>query len=311
MTLNNYQDILQYIDLLLKHNSFTKAAKDLYISQPYLTQIIKKIEDDLGTEIINRKSPQLQLTEAGKVYYQYLENSEAELNQLKNTLIQYNEDSPISLSIGVLSSLATFILPITLPKFVQAHPEVTLTILEDLPSNSEAKAMSQEIDFYIGQNPETVSPSLITHLCGTHRYYAVIPPSSDLYVSGSVQLSPNTIAIDKLLSQDLVLTSSGSAIRRQINRLLKRYNITPNIVLESTNIYTVSKFAEHGTGVAFIPESAVPTLQEDLEYNLYPISLDLMSVDFFIAYFSQFYLTDLHHDFLNRFITIVQTHLIV
>lgn len=84
---------LQYIDALLKHGNFTKAAKDLYISQPYLTQTIKKIEKELGTEIINRKSPQLQLTDAGKIYYQYLETIEEEGDFLNKKISQIYKNS--------------------------------------------------------------------------------------------------------------------------------------------------------------------------------------------------------------------------
>ena len=64
--------MLQYIDVLLKHGNYTKAAQNLYISQSYLTQTIKKIENELGIEIINRQTTPLQLTEAGKIYYDYL-----------------------------------------------------------------------------------------------------------------------------------------------------------------------------------------------------------------------------------------------
>ena len=59
---------LQYIDALLKHGNFTKAAKDLYISQPYLTQTIKKVEKELGTEIVNRKEPAAAINRCGKKF---------------------------------------------------------------------------------------------------------------------------------------------------------------------------------------------------------------------------------------------------
>jgi len=55
MTKINSLNMLQYIDVLLKHGNYTKAAKNLYISQSYLTQTIKKVENQIGIEIINRK----------------------------------------------------------------------------------------------------------------------------------------------------------------------------------------------------------------------------------------------------------------
>lgn len=298
---------LQYLDALLKHGNFTKAAKDLYISQPYLTQTIKKIEKELETEIINRKSPQLQLTEAGKVYYQYLEATEDEINHLKKSLSKYTATIHSTIQIGILPSLATYLLPIFLPSFIEENPETSLSIEEDLPKLNELKTTNQELDFYIGQNPESVCPSLITHECGYQTYYAVIPQSSDLYQPDALILKKGTIPMDHLLAQKLVLTTSGSAIRRQIDRLLHRYKITPTIVLESSNIYTVAELAKNNSGVAFVPEGLIHP-SKDAEYNLYPLSTDLISLEYFIAYSANKTLSSTEQAFVNSFVDMVNLH---
>lgn len=298
---------LQYIDALLKHGNFTKAAKDLYISQPYLTQTIKKVEKELGTEIVNRKSPQLQLTDAGKIYYQYLETIEEEGEQLKRTLAKYTiTDNPV-IRIGILPSLATYLLPLVVPVFMKTSPETVLSINEDLPKINEVKTINQELDFYIGQNPESVSPNLITRDCGHQTYYAIIPKSSDLFQKGKRLLEKGTIPIDRLLKQKLVLTTSGSAIRRQVDRLLQRYKITPTIVLESSNIYTVAELAKNDTGVAFVPEGLL-TDSNSADFNLYPISIDLISIEYFIAYSADKTLAPTVQAFLDTFIQAVRAH---
>ena len=298
---------LQYIDALLKHGNFTKAAKDLYISQPYLTQTIKRIENELGAEIVNRKSPQLQLTDAGKIYYQYLETIEEEGEQLKRTLAKYTiTDNPV-IRIGILPSLATYLLPLVVPVFIKSSPETVLSINEDLPKINELKTINQELDFYIGQNPESVSPNLITRDCGHQTYYAIIPKSSDLFQKGKRLLEKGTIPIDRLLKQKLVLTTSGSAIRRQVDRLLQRYKITPTIVLESSNIYTVAELAKNDTGVAFVPEGLL-TDSNSADFNLYPISIDLISIEYFIAYSTDKTLAPTVQAFLDTFIQEVRAH---
>lgn len=298
---------LQYIDTLLKHGNFTKAAKDLYISQPYLTQTIKKIENELGAEIVNRKSPQLQLTDAGKIYYQYLETIEEEGEQLKRTLAKYTiTDNPV-IRIGILPSLATYLLPLVVPVFMKTSPGTVLSINEDLPKINELKTINQDLDFYIGQNPESVSPSLITRDCGHQTYYAIIPKSSDLFQKGKRLLEKGTIPIDRLLKQKLVLTTSGSAIRRQIDRLLQRYKITPTIVLESSNIYTVAELAKNDTGVAFVPEGLLID-SKSADFNLYPISIDLISIEYFIAYSTDKTLAPTVQALLDTFIQEVRAH---
>lgn len=295
---------LSYIEALLKHQSFTKAAKDLYISQPYLSQFIKNIEDELGVEIINRRSLQLQLTAAGKLYYDYLVSAEKDKQQLLQTISDSRNSDETKLKIGILSSLATFLLPLTLPKFLESYPKTAFTIHEDIPKNNELKAINGEIDFYIGQNPETVAPSLSIQSVGSHPYYAIIPPNSRFYEAQQTYLPPNTIAMNELLAEPLVLTTTGSAIRRQVDRLCQRYGVNAHVLLESENIYTVSQLAQHNAGVTFIPLSIVAYMDQQLPFNLYPISKDLISVDFFIAYQNNRHLSELDEAFIAHFNTL-------
>ncbi|MGU9505008.1 LysR family transcriptional regulator, partial [Bacillus paralicheniformis] len=84
--------MLQYLDTLLRYGNFTKAAQQLYISQPYLTQLVRRKEKEMGVELINRHSAHLQLTEAGKLYYQYLENVNQEEVNFQHKLTQYNNN---------------------------------------------------------------------------------------------------------------------------------------------------------------------------------------------------------------------------
>ncbi|MGP6138571.1 LysR family transcriptional regulator [Jeotgalibaca sp. A127] len=299
--------LLQYLDALLKHGSFTKAAKDLYISQPYLTQTIKRTENDLGIEIVNRKSPQLQLTEAGKVYYRYLESIEESSEDLKRQLAKYSMTGKPTIRIAILPSLATYLLPLVLPVFKNKFPHISVTILEDVPKNNELLTIKEEVDFYIGQNPEAVSPSLITIDCGFQNYYAIIPPSSEFYCEGVQYLTENSISVEELLCQELVLTTNGSAIRRQIDRLLNRYKITPRIAFETSNVYTVAELAKQDLGVAFVPEGLVHATNSTA-YNLYPITTTLISLEYFIAYPASKMLSENEKLFLDIFTTIVQKH---
>ena len=176
-----------------------------------------------------------------------------------------------------------------------------ISAIIELGVDSKSRVNDQELDFYIGQNPESVSPSLITHDCGHQTYYAIIPKSSDLYQADRRLLAKVAIPIDRLLQQKLVLTTSGSAIRRQIDRLLQRYNITPHIALESSNIYTVAELAKNNAGVAFVPEGLL-TKSEGIEYNLCPISSDLISIEYFIAYSTAKTLTPALDAFLETFV---------
>lgn len=279
----DYVNMLHYLEHLLKHGTFTKAAKALYISQPYLTQTIKKVERDLGVEIIDRTVTPLQLTEAGGAYRKYLKSLESGQETFRSSLTKYQSPDKQLIRIGVLASLGQYLLPRYLPEFLQGREDITFQIFEDLPENNEKRLLGGEVDFFIGQNYESLTSELRTHNFGKNRYFAIIPSSSRFYCSVSRFLEPGSLKIKDILSEKLVLTTHGSEIRRQLDYLLKKYKVTPDIVVETGTIQTVVALAEGGIGTTIVPEVLV---HEDFEgpFNLYLLPDDVINLSFFIAY---------------------------
>lgn len=302
MYLKDAKKTLQCFDALLAYGNFTKAAHALYISQPYLTQFIQKLERELHVQLISRMPNHLQLTEAGKTYYNYLETLENDTAQFSEKLQQYQtKTTDTTLQIGILSTLGSYLLPRFIPQFLEAHQHVKLLINEDQPRHSEAKLLAHKLDFYIGQNPETLSSNLVAHACGNRHYFAVIPAQSTLYDSKQTLLAPGTISMKALLSEPLLLTANGSAIRRQVDYLLQKYQIQPNILVESDNIFTIYQLSQKGSGVTIVPEELVQQPITNTGYNLYPLSDRLISIKFFIAHHADKTLTPLEQALITTF----------
>ncbi|GBG94411.1 LysR family transcriptional regulator [Ligilactobacillus salitolerans] len=297
--------LLQYLDTLLRYGNFTKAAQELFISQPYLTQLIKRKEDELGAVIINRHSTHLKLTEAGKLYYQYLENISRENAEFKQRLTQYNSKEQITLRLGVLSSLGTFILPLFLPFFTQLHPNVQVILEEDIPEKSEKKVQNGDIDFYLGQTPETVSPNLNVVTAGYEPYYVVLPEGSNFYDRRFKLLEPNSLPLAEILAEPLVLSKTGSAIRHQVDGLLHKNKVEPQIVFESENIEIIAGLAAYGMGSTIIPQSIVDRLSAG-KFNLYPLSKTDLILKHFIAYPAAKKLSPLEQELVESFSSIAE-----
>ena len=296
------QDILYYIDAILKYSNYSKAAKSLYISQPYLTQVIKRVEGELNCELITRNKLPYRLTEQGKIYYQYLTSLENKYAKLLKDISDVSDMDRTVIKIGVLPSLGTYLLPLFIPEFLDMHPNCRIELTEVLPEKSERLTQNNELDFWIGQNSRNISPNLNSVSWGRHRYRAVIPRCCDLYQENVDVIPEGTIDISKLLCQRLVLTSKGSAIRKQIDQLLNVYKVEPNIIMESTDINTVLKLATGNLGLAIIPES-VYVKESPTKYNIYPIPIDELSLDYFIAYHTERTLTKIDNDLIDAFIT--------
>jgi len=295
------QDILYYIDAILKYSNYGKAAKSLYISQPYLTQVIKRVENELNCELITRNKLPYRLTEQGKIYYQYLTSLENNYAKLLREISDVSDIDKTIIKIGILTSLGTYLLPLFLPDFLTLHPDCRIELVEDFPEKNEKLTQNNELDFWIGQNSRNISPYLNSVSWGRHRYRAVIPRCSDLYQEDTAVIAEGSIDMSKILCQKLVLTSKGSAIRKQIDQLLNLYKVEPRIIMESTEINTILKLATGNLGITFIPES-VYVKESPSEYNIYQIPIDELSLDYFIAYHNERKLSNIDHDLINTFL---------
>ncbi|MFT8348972.1 LysR substrate-binding domain-containing protein [Clostridium saccharoperbutylacetonicum] len=295
------QDILYYIDAILKYSNYGKAAKSLYISQPHLTQVIKRIENQLNCELISRNKLPYRLTEQGKIYYQYLTSIENNYAKLLREISAASDIDNKVIKIGVLPSLGTYLLPLFLPRFLDMHPNCGIELSEDLPEKNEKLTQNGELDFWIGQNSRNISPNLNSITWGRHRYCAIIPRCCNLYQKDVSIIPEGTIDINLILHQKLILTSKGSAIRKQIDQLLSIYKVEPKVIIESTEIHTVRKLATSNLGVTFIPES-IYVKECSSEYNIYQIPIDELNLDYFIAYHNKRKLTGIDKDLIDAFL---------
>ncbi|BDR59876.1 LysR family transcriptional regulator [Lactobacillus xylocopicola] len=280
--MNNPEELQHFLDVLLKESSFTRAAKELFISQPYLTQLIGRIERNLGVKIIERSKPPYTLTPAGLIYYHYLESISYDKQQLNRRLASYTNPKQQVIRIGILESLGTYLLPELLPQFLQNNPQVSIQLVEDFPRESEKRLLNGEIDCYIGQTPEAINSSLDVVINGGERYYVVISPASPYYQAGRFILDPGELNLRDLLQEPLVLSAAGSAVRHQVNGLFQRLRIEGNIVMESKSVITATNLAIHGIGLTISSASIIKRIAQT-PINLFPLDSSILNLIFFIA----------------------------
>lgn len=280
--MNDPDIMLNYLEVLLKESNFTKAAKLLYISQPYLTQLIKRVEKKLGTKIINRDKVPFTLTESGQIYYQYLENVSAQQQLLSAQLERFTDTKKEIIRIAVLESLGTFLLSKILPSFLKTHPNVKIQINEGFPHDSEEKLLSDQVDCYMGQTPETLAQGIDSYINGGEVYYIVIPQNSKYFIKDKFILNPNTYDIKELLEQPFILSGGESAIRHQVNGLFQSYRIVPNIRMSSNSIITATNLAVNGLGFTVSSASILKRIQQ-IPINLYPLDPKNIRITYFIG----------------------------
>lgn len=280
--MNNSDTMIAYLDMLLKESNFHKAADKLYVSQPYLSKLIKKIEDKLGTKILNHDTIPFSLTDAGLVYYHYLENVSSQKHRLTQQLQRFTDTDYEIIRIAILESLGTFLLPKILPTFLETHPNVKIQIDEGFPNKSEEQLLNNHVDCYMGQTPETLSQGIQAHINGGEVYYIVIPENSKYFIKNQFILSPSTYKLEDLLQEPFILSSPDSAIRHQVNGLFQTYRIVPQITMVTNSVITAANLSINGLGMTFSCASILKRIQEK-PINLYPLDPNLIRIKYFIG----------------------------
>ena len=123
----------EYFITIANERSISKSAEKLYLSQPYLSQYLAKLEANLGVTLLDRSHTPLRLMPAGELFLAYLESQRYLDRQLEDDLRQLQDHRQQTLHIGVATWRGSILLPDLLPAFSQRCPDVKV-VLHELPA---------------------------------------------------------------------------------------------------------------------------------------------------------------------------------
>ena len=274
----------KYVYEVYKERSFTKAAQNLYISQPSLSARIKKIEEIVGEPLFDRSTTPLQLTEVGKVYIEAAE----EITQIEQRVENYINDlaglKTGNLAVGASTLFAAYVVPSLITQFNQKFPDVHIQLIEGNTGELEEMLGSNALDFVIDNyhydsilyNKELYCEENI--LLAVPKHFAI---NEEL---GMYQLSYKNIKNKNYLNQkypavplgrfaDLpfIMLTQGNDTRTRGDRLCRNVGFKPNIVLEFNQQSTAYMASSTQLGATFISDilvSQLPTFENLVYYKL-------------------------------------------
>ena len=274
----------KYVYEVYKERSFTKAAQNLYISQPSLSARIKKIEEMIGEPLFDRSTTPLQLTEVGKVYIEAAE----EITQLEQRVENYINDlaglKTGNLAVGASTLFAAYVVPSLITQFNQKFPDVHIQLIEGNTAELEEMLGSNALDFVIDNyhydsilyNKELYCEENI--LLAVPKHFSVNEKLKEY------QLSYENIKSKKYLSQKypavplerfaelpFIMLTQGNDTRTRGDRLCREVGFRPNIVLEFNQQSTAYMASSTQLGATFISDilvSQLPTFENLVYYKL-------------------------------------------
>lgn len=236
---------LIYFTTTVKHNSITKAAEELYVTQPTISTSIKQLEQEFHTTLFVRNNNTLKLTDSGEFFYHEAKKLLSSIDALKSHMDDYLSGNKI-LKIGIPPMIGTFLFPKIFKEFSNLHKDIKLVTTE-IGSIALIKALkNNEVNLAITSMNEILSDSDI-------QTFTILNTELVFCVNKNHPLSNETIiSMNKIKDTPLVLLKADSYQHIVLNERFKKNNIIPNIILESNQLYTIKQLLSYNEAGAFM-----------------------------------------------------------
>lgn len=239
-----------YFKTIAQYGTITAAAKQLYISQPSLSQTLRQIEDEVGTPLFDRSTSPFHLTYAGERYLKAVEAMLDIETRLKEEIESIRRDDGGRLRLGISVTRAMQVLPDVIPIFTKAYPNVTIELTEAASASLEGLLQKGQIDLALAAleaNEANIAYELIEKesigiLAGKDSQLAQLVPSG-------TPISLEMVEKEAFVSLD---TSHSSRIIQ--DRLFRRYNIRPKILSETSSLEVARRVALKSGACMVLPD---------------------------------------------------------
>lgn len=240
---------LQYLKLLAEHGSFSRAAEAAHVSQPALSSGVQELERVLGAPVVERTRGAVILTAVGAEAVRRAEDVLARAEDLVEAA--KNAGKPLSgrFRLGVIPTVAPFLLPATLPSLKQDYAELKLFIREDLTPRLISGLKSGQLDAAIIALPFE-APGIEYAPIGEDEILAVAPADHPLAGTGPIPQGG-------LKSEELILLEDGHCLRDQALAAINIEAPRGEDVFAATSLHTLVQMVSSGLGVSFLPQMAV------------------------------------------------------
>ncbi len=262
-------EITDYIYEIYKEKSFSIAAKKLFISQPALSAMVKKVEKQLGVVIFDRSTSPITLTEAGKIYI----NSVEEIRSLKKRLQEQLDDMG-SLRSGklVLSGenfVSSFIMPKVIMKFGKLYSGIKVELVESNSPNLRQLLLTDAIDLLIAHDfdqklyscqplfDEMVILAVPEKLEINEQLKECALTLNDLKEGKHNRLDCPTVDLSSFKDEKFLIMKKGNDMQRRAQVLCEKAGFTPNASIYLDQLITSYNMACAGMGIAFVTDILV------------------------------------------------------
>lgn len=228
--------------VVAKHKHMTRASEELCISQPAISQSVKKLEEQIGGTLFLRSNKGMELTSEGKMFYEYVKGALELINNAENEFTSFKDLSKGEIKIGASTTLTKIILMDAVKSFHKDYPNVEINITNDLTSNLILDLQKGKLDFIIFNEGNVKETNVKSEKIRSIKQGFIYNPD---YYTDDIK------CLDDLNNYPLVLQKKESNSRKFLDAFALRNNVILNAKTEIVSQDLVTEFVNAGLGIGF------------------------------------------------------------
>ena len=239
---------LRYVVAVARARNFSRAAEQCHVSQPSLSQQIQKLEQELGERLFDRMKREAKLTAHGEAFLPRALRILEEVDLARREASDAHRLLRGRLIVGVLPTIAPYLLPAVLGDFAKRFPGVEIVVEEATTALLLKLANACEIDFAVASRPIQDRRMEVKDLF-TEELRLALPARHPLTRKRTVRLAD-------LEKEPFIVMKEGHCLGDQVLNFCERRDLKPTIFFRSAQLETIQALVHSGVGISLIPEMA-------------------------------------------------------
>jgi len=240
---------LRYVCAIAETGSFSRAAEHCHVAQPSLSQQVLKLEEDLNAKLFDRLGRSVRLTEAGRAFLPHARSILQQMEAARSGVEDKRTDVRGSVAVGVIPTIAPYLMPGYTAAFTKRYPEARLRILEETTPVLVESLRDLSIDLAVLALPLRHKEFDLFPL-RTEPLFAVLPKDHP-------KAGAKSLALKDLRGESFVMLRDGHCFRGLTIAVCARARVTPRIAFESGQFSSLLAMVAAGVGVTLAPEMAI------------------------------------------------------
>lgn len=263
---------LRYIIAIADERNISRAAKNLFISQPSLSQALSKIEKEIGTNLFKRQKDGMELTYAGEKYYIAAKEILNIYNNFKIDVLDINNLEQGRLNFGIANFMGTHLLPKIMPLFKKSYPNIILNILEESSLKLEECVLNGSLDLAITHtHPYAKRENLSYIILDKVDFLLLAPKERDFSKYTRIINGKNYIDLSLLCDETFILLNKGKGIRTISDIIFDELKLNIKDILTTSNFETAKRLAIESCGLTLLPKDYAHLFYYKKEFSSYYI----------------------------------------